>query len=145
MKDWQVLILVIIASLSGALAVNKLNHTDDTNGVAARDGYTLVDMDVSAYCACEKCCGKWADGVTASGVPAEGFIVAAPARYPFGTIMDITGYGVASVQDRGGAITGDKIDLLFSSHQKALEWGRRLVTVKVYNSLDGRFWEISHE
>ena len=94
--------------------------------------YTLVEMNVSAYCPCEQCCGDWSDGYTASGKPAKGKLIAAPSRYAFGTRMDVPGYGTALVEDRGGAIKGNKIDLLFASHQEALEWGRQYVTVKVY-------------
>lgn len=135
--------LVVIVVIVGIILIISLAITDDPNGVTATEGYyTLVDMDITAYCVCEKCCGIWAttgvnelgQRITASGVPAEGFIVAAPAKYPFGTIMDIPGYGVVPVQDRGGAITGNKIDLLFSNHQKALEWGRQFLTVKVYKA-----------
>jgi len=101
--------------------------------------YDIVQMNVSAYCPCEKCCGVWADKgwcegkrVTASGAEAKGKMIAAPRNYDFGTVMEVPGYGVASVEDRGGAIKGNKIDLLFPSHQEALEWGRQLLPVKVY-------------
>ena len=96
--------------------------------------YYEIEANVSAYCPCEKCCGDWADGITASGKPAEGKLIAAPRNYPFGTIMDVPGYGRASVEDRGGAIEGNKLDLLFPTHQEALEWGRQYVTVKVWRS-----------
>ena len=107
--------------------------------------YTLAN--VSAYCASEVCCGRrYKDGVdedgnrvTASGVPATGFLVAAPKSVPFGTKMAIPGYAGGDwveVQDRGGAIVGNKIDLLMSSHEKALQWGRRLVTIKVMERED---------
>ena len=105
--------------------------------------YIEVIMNVSAYCLCEKCCGRWfkdgfnAEGVriTASGVPAKGKLIAAPRIYPFGTIMDVPGYGDGvEVQDRGGVITGNKIDLLFPSHKEALNWGRRILKVKVYQN-----------
>ena len=97
--------------------------------------FTIVEMDVSAYCPCELCCGKFADGVTASGRPAEGFLVAAPPEYPFGTWMSIEGYAgglPVPVLDRGGAIKGNKLDLLFDSHEAALEWGRKTINVKVW-------------
>jgi 3D (Asp-Asp-Asp) domain-containing protein len=35
------------------------------------------------------------------------------------------------VQDRGGAITGNKIDIYFSSHQEALNFGRKTVEVTI--------------
>jgi 3D (Asp-Asp-Asp) domain-containing protein len=112
-----------------------------------------VLMDVSAYCPCSLCCGPDAHGITASGVPAAGRVIAAPSSYRFGTEMRVPGYGVARVQDRGGAIksagewvknvhvgdqkvpdvrlTRDRIDLLFPTHDEALKWGRQTVTVWV--------------
>ena len=98
--------------------------------------YHYVDMNVSAYCPCEKCCGRFADGITASGKPAVGKLIAAPSDYAFGTVMDVPGYGEAVVLDRGGAIKGNKIDLLFPTHQEALNWGRQYLKVKVV--MEGR-------
>jgi len=48
-------------------------------------------MRVSAYCPCEKCCGVFADGYTASGKPAVGLIVAAPPDISFGTVLRVYG------------------------------------------------------
>ncbi len=80
-------------------------------------------MRVSAYCPCKICCGKFADGYTASGKPAVGLIVAAPPDISFGTVLRIPGYGIARVQDRGGAITGNRLDVLFATHEEAKQWG----------------------
>ena len=114
-----------------------------------------VVMDVSAYCPCSLCCGPRASGITASGEPAVGKLIAAPSSYPFGTEMRIPGYGAARVQDRGGAIksagervrrgkTGyrkvgtilqhDRIDLLFPTHEEAIQWGRQKLAVSVKRS-----------
>ena len=87
-------------------------------------------MRVSAYCPCKICCGKWADGYTASGKPAVGLIVAAPPNIAFGTVLKIPGYGVAAVQDRGGAITGNSLDILFATHPEALNWGVQEIVVR---------------
>ena len=87
-------------------------------------------MRVSAYCPCKICCGKWADGYTASGKPAVGLIVAAPPNINFGTVLKIPGYGVAIVQDRGGAITGNRLDVLFPTHEQAKQWGVQYLMVK---------------
>lgn len=80
---------------------------------------------ITAYCPCVKCCGK-SDGITASGVKAvEGVTVAADTSVlPFGTQIVIDGH-TYTVQDRGGAITGNRIDLYFSDHQSALNFGRQ--------------------
>jgi 3D (Asp-Asp-Asp) domain-containing protein len=95
-----------------------------------------VRMRVTGYCPCAKCCGKYADGITASGhkiQPGDTFI-AADKRYAFGTEMIIEGYNdgkPVKVLDRGGAIQGNKLDAFFHTHQEALEWGVRYVDVKI--------------
>ena len=94
--------------------------------------YEPHTFEVAAYCPCEKCCGKWADGITASGIKAIGKFVAADRRFPFGTVMEIPGYGKVKVEDRGGAITGDKLDVFFPTHQAALNWGRKTLEIKVH-------------
>ena len=100
-------------------------------GASISSAPAFIFMDVSAYCPCELCCGKWADGNTASGVPAVGRICAAPPEYPFGTVLDVEGYGEYVVQDRGGAIKGNKLDLLFSSHPLAKGFGRQYLKVRI--------------
>jgi 3D (Asp-Asp-Asp) domain-containing protein len=87
--------------------------------------------NASAYCACVKCCGK-TNGITASGTKATaGRTIAAPKNYPFGTKIEIAGMGTYVVEDRGGAITGNKIDIYFDSHAEALKFGRRNLQIKV--------------
>ena len=93
-------------------------------------------MRVTAYCPCEKCCGRHADGITASGhiIKDGDTFVAADGRYSFGTEMLIPGYNndkPIKVLDRGGAIRGDKLDVFFNSHSQALEWGVRYLEVKI--------------
>jgi len=90
-------------------------------------------MEVTAYCPCEKCCGKYADGITASGYviqPGDKF-TAAPADIPFGTMIDIPGYGRVPVLDRGGKIGSGRLDVYFDSHDVALKFGRQILTVKI--------------
>lgn len=72
-------------------------------------------------------------GVTASGTKAKhGTIAADISRYPYGTVMYIEGYGMGRVEDQGGAIKGEHIDLYFSTHREAQEWGRRVKKVRVW-------------
>lgn len=85
---------------------------------------------VTAYCACMKCCGK-TNGITAMGTKAtEGRTVAASSKFAFGTKLNINGH-VYTVEDRGGAITGNKIDIYLNSHAAALAWGVRYLPVSV--------------
>lgn len=93
-------------------------------------------MRVTAYCPCEKCCGKFSDGITASGKAVTyngGKFVAAPPSFPFGTVMDIPGYGRVEVMDRGGKIKGDRLDVFFPTHQEALNWGVQHLEVQIYS------------
>ena len=72
-------------------------------------------------------------GITASGVKARRGTIAADTKvFPFGTIIYIPGYGYGRVEDRGGAIHGNHIDLFFPRHSEAIRWGRVKKKVKVW-------------
>lgn len=87
---------------------------------------------VTAYCPCAKCCGK-ASGRTASGTKATaGRTVAASSKFAFGTKLNIGG-NTYTVEDRGGAISGNRIDIFVNTHAEALQWGVRYLTVDVAN------------
>ena len=101
--------------------------------VETRTPAEAISANVSAYCPCSRCCGKYSDGITANGYriqPGDKFC-AADKRFPFGTVLDIPGYGKVPVLDRGGAIKGNKLDVYFPTHQEALNFGRQYLTVKV--------------
>lgn len=87
---------------------------------------------ITAYCPCAKCCGK-TNGRTAAGTQATaGRTVAASSKYAFGTKLNIGGH-IYTVEDRGGAIKGNKIDIFVNSHAEALQWGVRYLPVSVAN------------
>lgn len=72
-------------------------------------------------------------GLTASGTRARrGTLAADTSRYPYGTIMYIEGYGYGRVEDIGGAIKANKVDLYFDTHREALLWGRKQMRVQVW-------------
>lgn len=81
---------------------------------------------VTAYCPCEKCCGAYANGYTATGEKAtQGVTVAAdPDVLPMGTEIELDGH-TYTVQDTGGAINGNRLDLYFDNHEDAMQWGVR--------------------
>ena len=80
---------------------------------------------VTGYCSCARCCGK-STGITASGtVATAGRTIAADTSK-----VVINGH-TYTVEDRGGAIRGNRIDIFFSSHSKALDWGVRYCDVYV--------------
>ena len=87
---------------------------------------------ITAYCSCAKCCGK-TNGITAMGTKATaGRTVAASSKFAFGTKLNINGH-TYTVEDRGGAINGNKIDIYVNSHAEALAWGVRYLPVSVVN------------
>lgn len=96
-----------------------------------------LTVTATGYCPCMICCGK-TNGITASGAYARAnYTIATSSSYSFGTKFYIPYFenngngGVFEVQDRGGAIQGNKIDIYFNTHQEALNFGRRNITVYV--------------
>lgn len=104
----------------------------ETPAVRQRGTRAWQVMRVSAYCPCEVCCGRWADGVTASGhKAAEGISVAAdPRLFEMGQCLWLRGVGKRTVQDTGSAIVGRRLDLYFDSHDRALEFGVQWLQVR---------------
>lgn len=106
----------------------------------------------TGYCKCGTCCSwhrNWLlrpvhsngpnkgkrkhIGITASGTSARpGTVAADPSRYPFGTILYVEDYGYGRVEDTGGDIKGDRIDLYFKTHSEAEEWGRQSVATSIW-------------
>ena len=86
-------------------------------------------MKTTAYSPDERSCGKWADGITASGKSVwmnGGRLVAADKAIPYGTILTVPGYNhgkPVQVWDRGGKIKGNRLDLLYPTHEIAMRWG----------------------
>ena len=79
---------------------------------------SLGKFRLTAYCPCRKCSGGYGHQ-TATGVRAtEGITIAADPRVlPYGTIVEIDGIsGLRIVQDCGGAVKGNKIDIFVENH-----------------------------
>ena len=110
---------------------NNNNGDNKSNNVSTNESTGWVKFTATGYCNCTKCCGK-TTGTTASGTKATaGRTVAMSSKYSFGTKVEIKGMGTYVVEDRGGAIKGNKIDVYFGSHQEALNFGRRTVYLRV--------------
>ena len=100
---------------------------------------SLGIFTVTAYCPCEKCCGKWSNPenpITASGAQAvEGMTVGADwSTIPKGSKIYIEGVGARTVQDKPakwiiGKYDGKILDLYFSSHDGALKFGKQELEV----------------
>jgi len=121
----------IVASLAfacwGLAVASPPSKVSPMLGDSSAELYT-----VTAYCACEKCCGRWSGGPTASGkMPKPGITVARPRSIPFGTRVLIEGVGERVVQDRLARKYDGRFDLYFSSHKEALRFGKRTLQVRI--------------
>lgn len=93
------------------------------------------------YASTQKNPGDKGYGITYSGRPTvEGRTVAADInKYPIGTVLYIDGVGQRVVDDIGGAIKKNRLDIYFKSEQDALNYGRKHdVRVKIIKMGDGK-------
>lgn len=145
---------IAAASAELALAPARVFEPDSTpaefdpqtrwfNGRPIRPVRTM-QMVVTAYSPDARSCAGTDDGITASlhHVSTNGHrSVAADTRLlPLGSMLTIPGYDadrVVPVLDRGGAIKGRRLDVLFPTHAEARAWGVKKVTVTVWGYADG--------
>lgn len=99
---------------------------------AALDWHYIEDCTLTAYCACSECCGK-SDGITATGTIAqEGVTIAVdPDVIPLGSWVEING-NMYHAEDIGGGVSGNHIDVFFSDHAAAEDFGVRGENVRWY-------------
>lgn len=91
---------------------------------------TTMDVECTAYTAGYESCGKLpndpAYGITANGNKVRKGIVAADTSIlPFGTKVYIEGLGVFVVDDTGGDIKGNRIDIYMEDMSAAINFGRQ--------------------
>lgn len=120
------------------------NASANGNALAAKvAGKTpqVVTLNASAYTAstCGKSAGSSGYGITASGARASAwYTVAAGKCYPLGTIIYIPYFanspngGWFVVQDRGGAIKNNKLDVYMNTYNECINFGRRNLQCYVY-------------
>lgn len=91
-------------------------------------GESLGIFRISAYCSCNSCSGG--HKYTYSGtLPKENHTISADLdRFPLGTKLYIDGI-VYTVEDMGGSIVDDRLDIYFPTHETALAYGLKDVEV----------------
>ena len=98
-------------------------------------------LNTSAYAAstCDKSPDSPGYGITASGARAVAwYTVAAGKSYPMGTIIYIPYFkdkpngGWFVVQDRGGAIKDNKLDVFMNTYNECIQFGRRNLECYIY-------------
>lgn len=120
---------------------------DDSKVEETLEGKTYL-VEATAYCPCFSCCGKHEGddgyGITASGYDVfscEKNIIAADTDVlSFGTEVklyrtlpsgDEEFIGTYTVEDQGGGIKGERIDIFYFSHEEALNFGRNQLRLEV--------------
>lgn len=118
-QTWQAL---------GQAGSPSYNYTNPSRGNAR-----TLTVVATGYCPCAKCNYPYYGKPSYLGYPLRRGIVAVdPKVIPMGSRLYIPGYGEGIAADQGGAIKGNRIDLCFSTHQEALNWGIKTVTITVY-------------
>ncbi|MCK6255992.1 peptidoglycan-binding protein [Fictibacillus sp. KIGAM418] len=108
-----------------ASAPVKAASTDQKQG-------KTVSVEATAYTAdCDGCSGVTANGTNLKANPDVKVIAVDPDVIPLNSQVYVEGYGYAVAADKGGAIQGNRIDVFYSSKQKATEWGRKNVKVTI--------------
>lgn len=83
---------------------------------------SMGEFTLTFYCPCYKCSEGWGHQTASGATAVEGITVAADPSIPFGTHVLINGEEYI-VQDRGGSIKGNKIDIFKESHSECLKNG----------------------
>lgn len=112
----------------------NVDFSQDVGSDAYGEPLYSLQVDVTHYCACTRCCGPNAQGITASGKRVAEGMVAMSSHYPFGTQIMINGV-MYTVEDRGGTgIENDisRVDIFVPDHNYALRLGRFKTTAYIY-------------
>ena len=118
-------------SPSVAKGNNKVTVSRDN---AAPTGGKEYYVEATAYTPyCTGCSGISAAGINLRANPNLKLIAVDPRKIPLGTKVWVEGYGYAIAGDTGGAIKGNRIDVLMQTKQQAYSWGRKRVKIKVMN------------
>lgn len=99
---------------------------------------TTVLARVTAYAPFDNRSGICNDGDptnTSTGrSPGREYAAADPKKLPYGTRLEIPGYGTVEIQDTGGALRsyeGVAIDVYFDSYEEAMEWGVQYLEIEI--------------
>lgn len=110
-----------------------IDSSNGSNATVSRGGTRTIRMLATGYCACAKCNFPYGGQPSYLGYPlGRGIVAVDPDVIPMGSRLYIEGYGSGIAADQGNAIKGNHIDLFFDSHQEALSWGMKTVSVTIY-------------
>lgn len=109
---------------------DKQTRAEQAAAYEAIGAYQYIgECTITAYCPCGECCGRWADGLTATGLPAgPGVVAVDPEVIPLGSTVIIDGQRYLAA-DTG--VTGKHVDVCLPDHAATVEAGVRMAEVWV--------------
>ena len=110
--------------------ISVIDESSKTITLESGETFEYLYSDIShvtSYCPCVKCCDIYT-GYTYSGrnlfeEETPKVLAADFNRYPLGTKIFVPGYGIAVVEDCGGAIDDRDLDVYIPDHDTAWNWG----------------------
>lgn len=122
--------------INHATFIESINETENKNqyeSIIEVKDVLIGEFVLTAYCPCSICCGSYSNPSnpkTASGTIAQAnhTIAADTDILPFGTEVVIDGETYV-VEDVGGGVNGNHIDVFFDTHSEALAFGRKVEKV----------------
>lgn len=133
-------------------------ETQDTQGTETKNIETIIEHEsqqnkkyigtflLTAYCSCEKCCGKYAEnrpvdengnkivyGATGQRLYQGISIAVDPSVISYGSKVLINGKEYVA-HDCGGKIRGNRIDVFFENHDDAKQFGTQTHDVYILTS-----------
>ena len=128
---------------SSVFHVEQCKVVKETTEQVTENKSNVQTFELTAYCACEICCGEYAKnrptdengkpivyGSTGERLTSGYSIAVDPDIIPYGSEVIIDGK-VYKAQDCGGAIKGNRIDVFFDNHREALNFGRQTKGVEI--------------
>lgn len=121
----------------GLLGITDADPVGDATPAGARNQVRDAEWETfvaTAYCSCTKCCGRNAQGITASGLKLRPGhrVVAVDTRFiALRSLVEIDGMGRFAALDTGSAIKGRRVDVWMPDHDDALQFGRRKIRLRV--------------
>lgn len=124
-----------VEQVAEVVTVQEITPVEDVSTEIIEDTpeTTSIHCKLTAYC-CENyphICNDGDSTKTATGtIPTPGRTVAVdPTVIPYGSEVTINGHTYIA-EDCGGAVKGNRVDILFATHEEALNFGIQYAEVK---------------
>lgn len=110
-----------LGRMANDYALETLARQEQAEAYEALGAYRYIgECTITAYCPCQECCGRWADGLTATGLPAgPGIVAVDPDIIELGSTVVIDGQKYLAA-DTGSGVEGKHIDICMSSHEDTM-------------------------